>query len=332
MKRTLSSLFIIVLIVAGFGCSRKQPQPNGGGVVKVHTVPKGTRLKLAFMPNAPAAFWKLAEQGLKKFEHDTGIHVDMIYPPTGKVEEQNRFIEDLISQGYHGLALSVIAPNDQIRELNKALKTMNVITMDSDAPLSKRLAFVGPKQYDAGLAAGREIAKLLPNGGQMAIFVGDLTADNSTERIRGITDATKDKNIQIIARKEDGTDVTLARSQVEDVITAYPEIDLVAGLWSYNGPAIAQALKASGKIGKIKAVVFDEEDGTLDGIEEGIIECTVVLTPFDYGYVSAKLLRDMAYKGQTALPEDKWIDTGFKVVTKDSLKAFRKRLAEYRKW
>ena len=44
------------------------------------------------------------------------------------------------------------------------------------------------------------------------------------------------------------------------MITAFPKIDLLVGLWSYNGPAIRDALKASGKAGRVKAVAFDEEE------------------------------------------------------------------------
>lgn len=342
MKKLLQIIFALVVIGVvliaiaiahkGRQAGLEKPGEEISTGVRVHTVPEGTPLKLALMPNAPTAFWNLVEQGLKKFEKETGTHVELIFPPTGKLIEQNQFLEDLVSQGYHGVSMSVIAPNDQVREINKALEKLNVITTDSDAPLSNRLAFVGPKQRDAGFAAGQEIARLLPNGGRIALFVGDLTAENAVERIRGIKEAIKAKKIEIVSMKEDGVDVSRARSQVEDVITAFSDLDLVVGLWSYNGPAIAQALKASNKVGQIKAVAFDEEEGTLDGIEKGIIECTVVLTPFDYGYVSARLLRDLAYKGESALPENRWIDTGFEVINKRNLAAFRAKLEGYRKW
>ena len=52
---------------------------------------------------------------------------------------------------------------------------------------------------------------------------------------------------------------------MENVINANPNISLLCGLWSYNGPAIANAVEAAGKKGKIQVAVFDEEQGTLDG-------------------------------------------------------------------
>lgn len=298
----------------------------------VHRVATGQTIRLAFVPNAPTAFWEMAEHGLRKFEKETGIHVELKYPPTGSVEEQDRILEDLANQNYSGLALSVIAPQDQIREINRAADRMNVVTTDSDAPESARTAFVGPKQSDAGAAAGREIAKLLPDGGQIAVFCGDLTAQNAVERMAGIKSALVGKKIDIVAMKEDGKDRTRARAQVEDVINAYPHIALLVGLWSYNGPAIRDALIGSGRSGKIHAVTFDEEQGTLDGIESGVIDATIVLTPFDYGYRSAKLLYDLARQGESARPPMGVIDTGYRVIHSTDLSVFREQMAEQAKW
>ena len=58
---------------------------------------------------------------------------------------------------------------------------------------------------------------------------------------------------------------------------------MVVGLYNYNGPAIAAALDGLGKKGKVLAAVFDEDDGTLDGIENGTIQVTVVQKPFMFG-------------------------------------------------
>jgi ABC-type sugar transport system substrate-binding protein len=79
-------------------------------------------------------------------------------------------------------------------------------------------------------------------------------------------------------------------------------------------------------------VTFDEEAGTLDGIETGVIHSTVVLTPFDYGYLSAKLLYDLAQKGEAAKPPGGTINTGYRVIRSAELPAFRQELAAQAQW
>ena len=74
----------------------------------------------------------------------------------------------------------------------------------------------------------------------------------------------------------------------------------MVGLYNYNGPAIAAALDGLGKKGKVLAAVFDEDDGTLDGIESGAIQVTVVQKPFMFGYLASKWMHELATKGEAA--------------------------------
>lgn len=180
------------------------------------------------------------------------------------------------------------------------------------------------------MVLGAQIVNLLPSGGNMAVFVGSFSADNAAQRFKGIQDATAGHNIVVVDRREDGTDRAKARSNVEDIVNAHRNLNLVAGLWSYNGPAIAAALESLGKKGKVIAAVFDEEAGTLDAIAGGTIACTVVQKPFQFGYLASKWMHDLATKGEAAraaIPPTRVIDTGVEVVTKDTVAEFSKQLA-----
>lgn len=334
MFRPIALRAVFCLAVAGLlavGCKKEQEFPPG----HVFAVPPGSSLKLAFVSNNASEFWKIAAAGVKKYENEANIHVDFKMPPTGAVAEQNRILEDLTSQGYNGVAISVIAPDDQVTELNRACRKLNLICHDSDAPKSDRLVYIGTDNFEAGKTLGKEIVKLLPNGGKMAVFVGTFSADNARRRLGGIEAAIAGHKIEIVARKEDGKDDRKARANVEDVINGYPDVALMCGLWSYNGPAIAAAIDASGKKGKIQAAVFDEEDDTLKGIQDGTIALTVVQKPFQFGYLSSKLLHQLATKGEAALSDpmikDKKIDTGVEVINAQNVEDFKTRLAELKK-
>lgn len=295
----------------------------GAGAAGVHTVPSGTPLKLALVPNSCSRFWDLAQSGLNKFEQETGIKVPMICTPHGTLEEQKAILERLIAEGYHGVMVSVVSPEEQTPLLNRMARTMNVITVDSDAPNSNRLLFVGPQHYDSGLATGMAIVRLLPNGGKIAVFCGELTAENVVQRLRGINDAIRNKNIQIVAANEDRTDLALARRQVEEVLREHPDVDILVGLWSYNGGILREVVKQRGLAGKVKIVAVAEEEETLQGIEEGTIACGVAQTAFDCAYLGATVLRDLARRGAEALPPGRAINTGFILVEPYNLHEIR---------
>ncbi len=294
----------------------------------VHIYPKGTPIKLAFISNNVANYWNFAHAGARAFEKKTGIQVTFREPSKGTVAEQNQIIEDLVTEGYNGIAISVLAPNDQIRTLNSAARSLNLICVDSDAPKSDRLMYIGTMNYNAGLLMGKEVLRLLPNGGQMAIFVGNLASRNAARRLQAIEHVIKGHNITIVAKKEDNQDYARARANAENVISAFPHLKLMCGLYSYNGALAAAAVKAAGDKGKIKIIAFDQDPDTLQDIKSGLINATVVQNPFMEGYLSCKYLRNICEEGMKAIPTSDSVDTGVHIVDAKNLAAYEKKLAK----
>ena len=80
-------------------------------------------------------------------------------------------------------------------------------------------------------------------------FVGFLGADNAMERIAGFRQAVEGKGIELVDVRGDDVDFARARSNVDDVLAANPEINCMVGFYSYNPPKIYEALQAAGKLG-----------------------------------------------------------------------------------
>jgi len=322
-----------LVLLALLGCNKASKE--GAGTAASGAVgSEGKVVKIAFVTNNASQFWKIAEAGLRKYEKEAKVQVDMKMPPNGTPEDQNQILQNLASQGYDAIAVSVIAPKDQLRILNEVAEKTNLITFDSDAEKSKRLLYIGTNNFAAGQALGERIVKLLPDGGRIAVFVGMLSTDNAAQRLGGIEAALKGHKIEIVDKREDNTDRAKARSNVEDIINSHKDLSLVVGLWNYNGPAIAAAIEGLGKQGKIKAAVFDEDDATLDAIKAGTIDATVVQKPFQFGYLSAKWMHDLATKkeeAKKALPPSGVIDTGVTVIDKSNVESFRAELREMKK-
>lgn len=330
-KRNLGLAIAALPLLLAVGCNNSKAGPASSSGAPAA---EGKIVKLAFVTNNPSQFWKIAEAGLRKYEKEAKIQVDMKMPPNGTPEDQNQILQNLASQGYDAIAVSVVAPKDQLRVLNEVAEKTQLITFDSDADKSKRLLYIGTNNFEAGKALGERIAKILPEGGKIAIFVGTLSADNAAQRLAGVEAAIKDKKIEIVDKREDNTDRAKARSNVEDIVNAHKDLSLVVGLWNYNGPAIAAALQGLGKQGKVKAAVFDEDDATLDAIKNGTIEATVVQKPFQFGYLSAKWMHELATKPADAkknIPANGVVDTGVTVIDKSNVDTFRAELADMRK-
>lgn len=147
------------------------------------------KVSMHFVTNVDDPFWDLAESGCKlaaaKFNADVAFYI----PPKGQAAEQQTHVESMIANGTDGLAISVKDPSGQLQDINKWSKAMKVITVDSDAPESDRLFYLGTDNVAAGRRAGELLAKAAPQGGKVMIFVGDLSQANANERAQGVIDA-----------------------------------------------------------------------------------------------------------------------------------------------
>jgi ribose transport system substrate-binding protein len=142
-----------------------------------------------FVTNVWDPFWKLAERGCEKAEEAFNAEVSVHMPPDGLVAQQKRYIDTAIINGADGIAISVRNPNEQVEMINEWCSKVSVIAVDSDADKSDRLFYLGTDNLAAGKQAGELLAKAVPDGGKVVIFVGELTQANARERAQGVIDA-----------------------------------------------------------------------------------------------------------------------------------------------
>jgi ribose transport system substrate-binding protein len=331
---TFNTKFFALLLLSLFafaGCKTEtattKTETNAGKPATTDAKSK----KLAFVTNNASDFWTIARKGTEKADTEfDDVTVEFKMPSEGTAADQKRAIDDLIAKGIDGIAVSPVDPTNQTEYINELAKKTLVITQDSDAPNSNRAVYVGTNNVDAGKQAGKLIKEALPNGGKIVLFVGKSDAQNAKERSDGIKEALKGSNIEIIDTRTDDTDHARAKANAADALVKYPEVAALVGLWSYNGPAILNAVKEANKVGKVQIVCFDEEDDTLAGIKEGAIYGTIVQQPFEFGYQAIKLLRQNLNGDKSGIPAGKQIFVPTLEIKKDGVEEFAAKLKTLR--
>jgi len=147
------------------------------------------KISMHFVTNVDDPFWDLAKSGCKLAAEKFNADVVFYIPPKGQATEQKTHVESMIANGTDGLAISVKDPEGQTQDINQWCKQMKVIAVDSDAPKSDRLFYLGTSNVAAGRQAGELLANAAPEGGKVMIFVGDLSQANANERAQGVIDA-----------------------------------------------------------------------------------------------------------------------------------------------
>ena len=287
--------------------------------------------RLAFVTNNASDFWTIARRGTEKADAELNdLSVEFRIPSDGTAAEQKRVVDDLLAKGVQGIAISPVDPDNQTQMINDVASKVLVVTQDSDAPNSNRAFYVGTDNVAAGRQAGELIKEALPQGGRVMLFVGKLDARNAQERSQGIREALQGSNIQIIDTRTDDTDRVRAKSNVSDTLVRYPEVAALVGLWSYNGPAILNAVRESGKSGQVKIIAFDEEDETLAGVKDGSIYATVVQQPYEFGYQAIKMMHTVLKGDRSAIPASKQVFVPTLVIKKDNVGEFSQKINQLR--
>jgi len=279
--------------------------------------------QLAFVVNAASDFWKLAEAGVNKAQTELpNYEVQFRYPAQGTAALQNALMDDLVAGGTDAIMISSADPANSIDAFNRIAAQVPLFTTDSDAPQSDRIAYLGSSNTLAGVQAGEEMVRALPDGGKCMGFVGFLGADNAKERIAGFKQAIEGHNIELVDVRGDDVDFARARTNVDDVLVANPEITCMVGFYSYNPPKIYEALQAAGKLGQITVIGFDEDPVTLGAVREGSFAATVVQQPYEWGYQGMKLMAAYLEGDKSGVPEDGIIIVPTKVVNAENVDAF----------
>ncbi|HEX8139120.1 MAG TPA: sugar-binding protein [Pyrinomonadaceae bacterium] len=291
----------------------------------------GQNFKLAFVTNNASDFWTIARKGVEEADKNlANVTVEFKIPAEGTAADQKRIIDDLLAKGINGMAISPVDPDNQTQMINDVAKQVLVVTQDSDAPKSDRACYIGTNNVEAGRQAGQLIKEALPQGGKIMVFVGKIDARNAQERFQGIKEALQGSNVQIVDVRTDDTDRVRAKSNAADTLVKYPDVVALVGLWSYNGPAILNAVKDANKTGQIKIICFDEEDETLAGVKDGAIYATVVQQPYEFGKQSVELLAKILGGDKSSVPANKQIFVPTLVIKKDNVEEFTTKINKLR--
>jgi ribose transport system substrate-binding protein len=264
-----------------------------------------SKVNIAMVVNVAADYWKAGQVGFLKGCSDLGLassKCTFFAPPNGKLTEQDSELETLRSQGITGYSISAIDPASAAGTIHTDVQAgVAVLAIDSPLPGTDAASlYLGTPNYTAGMQAGLAMKQVLGGKGKVAILVGSLTAANATQRIQGFSDALKGSDITIAQKVNDNLQAATATSDAETILANNPDVNGLYGVYSYDGPALAQAVTSAGKTATVHIISDDSDAQTISFISSGVISGTVVQMPYAQGYTGAYILAADKVLGVTA--------------------------------
>jgi ribose transport system substrate-binding protein len=287
--------------------------------------------------NIGLQYWKTANAGLQAAALQYGVKAEMRGPNSLDAKAEADELDAMIARHPAGILVSAADPKLLGPEIDKALAAgIPVITIDSDAPESQRLYFVGTNNLEAGRLGGQRLVQKLDGKGNVVFFTinGQL---NIAERLKGYKDVLADhpaiKIVDVFDMRGDSgaamdkTTEYLAKKG-PDAISAYVCLEAAAG----NG--VADALKRAGVKDKL-VVAMDTDQDTLDLVKSGAFDSTISQKPYTMAYFGLKGLDDVHhYPPKEKLTTDfdlesnspfpSFVDTGVALVDSTNVDTFIK--------
>lgn len=289
--------------------------------------------------NVNLPYWQEAQAGLMDAAQQMGVKAEFTGPDKFDPQAELQAFQTAVSNKPAGILVSVTRPELFQEAINSAIaQGIPVITVDADAPNSKRVMFVGTDNYRAGNESAKRMADLLKGRGQIVIVSvpGQLNMD---ERGRGVGDELKKyPEIKMIQTIDDNGDPRVANDSVSALLKAKAKIDGFICLEASGGSGTAEALHRLDL--KIPIVGFDKDPETLDWIDRDGITATVTQKPYVMAYYAIKFADDLHHnavhefkdwKTAPTGPIPAWVDTGTAIIDKSNIKAFRDAIAAHPK-
>lgn len=318
MYRYLSILALVAALLPFAGCSGRH-NPNE----KYYLVAANTKL----------AYWQTASQGLTHAASQLGVQSEMVGPENYDVQAEAQAFRDALAKKPAGILVSPADPSVLGPEIDKAIaQGVPVITMDSDAPGSKRVSFIGTNNYAAGEIGARIAVKAIGGKGNVVVFTMP-EQHNLAERLHGYKDVFAEyPQIHIAQIVDMKGDPSIAFDNAMQIVQAGKlKPDAWICLEATACKEVADVLNRNNVKGAA-IVAMDTDQDTLDWLRKGAIAATIAQKPYTMAFYGVKMLDDLHHYPPASLnrvwgedtfsPVPVFVDTGTTLINQGNLDAF----------
>lgn len=286
-------------------------------------------------PNLNLPYWKAVQEGFNQAASEYTVTARIVGPDTYNPAAEADAFSKAVASRPAGILVAAADAGALRADIATAISAgVPVITVDSDAPLSSRLYYIGTNNLEAGHVGGKRLVERLHGKGNV-VFYSIPGQPNLDERLRGYLSVfNENPGMKVIDTVATGGDSGSAFDRTEQFVhrTGAEKVDAFVALESSSGKAIAEVLKRNNATDR-EVIAMDVDPDTLNLIADGTIDATISQKPFTMGYVGLKALDEAhrSHKGQfhsnystdTTSPYPAYIDTGSALITKDNVSLFQ---------
>ena len=282
--------------------------------------------------NLQVPYWQAAGAGFKKAADLFKVRSDFVGPNNYDPKAERDALDQAVQKKATGILVGVTDSALLKDSIDKAIAAgIPVITMDSDAPASKRLFFIGTNNYAAGVSGGMRLAQELHGKGNVVVFTMP-DQHNMQDRLRGYRDALEPAGIKITRVVDIQGDPRIAFDTTTQIIgKEKDQVDAFVCLEAQSGKEVAGVLGSYHITGKV-VMAMDTDPETLALIQKGGIAATIAQKPYTMAFVGLQMLDNLYHHKPPALDTDwskdsfspvpSFVDTGSALIDKTNVDSY----------
>ncbi|QAA34245.1 substrate-binding domain-containing protein [Clostridium manihotivorum] len=271
-------------------------------------------------------YWQYIKNGAEKAAKERNAVVKVEGPDYANVDEGLKLINMAYAAKVSGIITYVQEENKYNSVINKVVDSgIPILTIDSDAQESKRLAYIGTDNIGAGTEGAKEMIRQIGTEGNIGIVIGGKEVTNQKERVEGFKKYINDNSkLNIVSIESSDSYLLEAELAAKKILTSNYNIKALFCTSALDGVGAAKAVSSLGLVGKVKIVAFDDLPETLQLIESGVISSSIVQKPYLMGYNSVNMTMDIL-EGKKV---NKINLTDVQVVDKNNIDSYKKKQGE----
>ncbi|KXG10716.1 D-ribose-binding periplasmic protein [Anoxybacillus sp. P3H1B] len=236
-------------------------------------------------------YWREIERGAKEAAKHYHVNVEYIGPLRTNMDEQMKLLEKAIASRVDGIIVQSLNDVRFTPLINKAMaQGIPVITIDTDAPLSRRLSYVGTNNLEAGKLLGQAVISRVNGKKKIGVIIGSDMSANQNLRLEGFRSViAQNPLLSIAAIASSNISRIQASIQTEKMLRAHPDISVMVGTSALDAIGILMATKNLNRK-DVQIFGFDNVTETLQAIRQGQIVATIIQQPYDMGYSAVELM------------------------------------------
>ena len=273
--------------------AKTEAESTGEDTKAAETTGEKKDYKIAVLLPGPTGYFVATKEGVDAAAAEYGVTIEYA-DAQWDASKQLSQAEDFMVKGVDLIALCCVDSGSGGKIVKSAqesnipvLAFTNAIGSEETGEYAGLVSYVGQNEVNTGAVTGEIAKNLLGEAGGKAILIEGVPGTTpQINRKKGLEQALKGSNIEIIYNQTSNWEKEQALKIVEDLIQKKMEFNVVICQDDNSATGAGQALKEAGMKEEVKVIGLGGSKDGLQAVKDGVIDGTTYMSAVEEGHLA----------------------------------------------